>query len=551
MVTRMNRDKIPRAYDLNARREREFKRQRSGRDELYRREEYDNYQPVMLTFKAFLSTQDDSITDEEALHKYSEYKLEFQRQQLNEFFVSHKEDEWFKMKYQPAMKDQRLAEIKESLQKRLNVYTSLVTDEFMNDTALDETNQDKLVELMDTVVILLEGGSEEDIADMIANDNNNEEPKKQLNKTTSIFLSNLHPSITKLEIEALAAKFPGYMRLALSEPDQNNKFTRKCWLTFERNAKIREICFGLNNLKIREHDLKPVVNKDLSKRIRTVDWPSTDSKVIEVSITTCEKLIKVLDKKWEMFDDNENKNPLLDLVVEGSSEAKVLDRLILYLRIVFSLDFYNKNEYPLEDEMPNRCGLLHVRPTEKGEENSEKEISEYVQKMEEKMSVFLKDKVEIKADLLTKLGLRNENDEIEKFLSASMQELEHDKWLCTLSQKKFKAPEFVRKHIQNKFGDNIEEVKLEVDFFNNYIKDENRPKLPVVTPAPMKRPHPEKRAAPRYNEPDIRSYEPPAKKSIKDRLGVGGVKVTHSAPDPRDIIDYSDVDSFANFDYDF
>ena len=105
----------------------------------------------MLTFKAFLSTQDDSITDEEALHKYSEYKLEFQRQQLNEFFVSHKEDEWFKIKYQPAMKDQRLAEIKESLQKRLNVYTSLVTDEFMNDTALDETNQDKLVELMDTV----------------------------------------------------------------------------------------------------------------------------------------------------------------------------------------------------------------------------------------------------------------------------------------------------------------------------------------------------------------------------------------------------------------
>ena len=77
---------------------------------MYRREDYDNYQPVMMTFKAFLSTQDDSITDEEALHKYSEYKIEFQRQQLNEFFVSHKEDEWFKLKYQPDMKSQRLAE---------------------------------------------------------------------------------------------------------------------------------------------------------------------------------------------------------------------------------------------------------------------------------------------------------------------------------------------------------------------------------------------------------------------------------------------------------
>jgi len=547
----MNRDKIPRAYDLNARREREFKRQRSGRDELYRREEYDNFQPVMMTFKAFLSTQDDYITDEEALHKYSEYKLEFQRQQLNEFFVSHKDQEWFKMKYQPSMKEERMKDMKEMLGKRLNVFTTLVTDEFMNDVALNEADQDKLIELMDTVVVLLEGGSAEDIVEMISNENNNEETKKQLHKTTSIFLSNLHPSITKLEIETLAKKFPGYLRLALSEPDQNNKFVRKCWLTFERNAKIREICFGLNNMKIREHDLKPVVNKDLSKRTRTIDWPSTDTKVVELSLTTCVKLIKALDKKWDIFDNNENKNPILDQVVDGSADIKSLDRLILYLRIVFSLDFYNRNEYPFEDEMPNRCGLLHVRPSANGDQNSEKEIAEYVQKMEDKIAIFLKEKVEIKADLLTKLGFRNENEEIEKFISANTQEVEADKWLCTLSQKKFKAPEFVRKHIQNKYGEKIDEVKMEVEYFNNYIMDENRPKLPVVTAMPMKRPQPDGRSAPRYVEQDIRSYEPPAKKSIKDRLGVGGVKVSYSAPDPRDIIDYSDVDSFANFDYDF
>ena len=41
-------------------------------------------------FKAFLATQDDSITDEEAASKYNEYKLEFRRQQLNEFFSNHK-----------------------------------------------------------------------------------------------------------------------------------------------------------------------------------------------------------------------------------------------------------------------------------------------------------------------------------------------------------------------------------------------------------------------------------------------------------------------------
>ena len=48
-----------------------------------------------MSFKAYLQTQDDNITDEEAIKKYNEYKLEFKRQQLNEFFVTHKEEEWW------------------------------------------------------------------------------------------------------------------------------------------------------------------------------------------------------------------------------------------------------------------------------------------------------------------------------------------------------------------------------------------------------------------------------------------------------------------------
>lgn len=52
-------------------------------------------QPPIMTFKTFLQSQDDNITDEEAIAKYAEYKLEFRRQQLNEFFVAHKEEEWY------------------------------------------------------------------------------------------------------------------------------------------------------------------------------------------------------------------------------------------------------------------------------------------------------------------------------------------------------------------------------------------------------------------------------------------------------------------------
>lgn len=51
-------------------------------------------QPPMLTLKQFLANQDDSISDSDAITKYNEYKQDFRRQQLNEFFVTHKDEEW-------------------------------------------------------------------------------------------------------------------------------------------------------------------------------------------------------------------------------------------------------------------------------------------------------------------------------------------------------------------------------------------------------------------------------------------------------------------------
>ena len=51
-------------------------------------------QPAMMLFKHFLSQQEDTISDEEAIRKFNEYKLEFKKNQINEFFLQHKEEEW-------------------------------------------------------------------------------------------------------------------------------------------------------------------------------------------------------------------------------------------------------------------------------------------------------------------------------------------------------------------------------------------------------------------------------------------------------------------------
>ena len=45
----------------------------------------------------------------------------------------------------------------------------------------------------------------------------------------------------------------------------------------------------------------------------------------------------------------------------GSVGVKVLDRMLLYLRVVYSFDYYSTVEYPHEDAMPHRCGIFHAR----------------------------------------------------------------------------------------------------------------------------------------------------------------------------------------------
>jgi hypothetical protein len=86
---------------------------------------------------------------------------------------------------------------------------------------------------------------------------------------------------------------------------------------------------------------------------------------------------------------------------------------------------------------------------------------------------------------------------------ANTQELGKDKWLCPLSGKKFKGPDFVRKHIFNKHGEKVEEVKKEVQYYNNYLKDPKRPQLAEINGGKSGGPGGSRREAPpRGGPPD-------------------------------------------------
>uniref|UniRef100_A0A3Q2DCY0 Serrate RNA effector molecule homolog (Arabidopsis) n=1 Tax=Cyprinodon variegatus TaxID=28743 RepID=A0A3Q2DCY0_CYPVA len=598
--------------------------------------------PIMKSFKEFLLSLDDTVDETEAVKRYNEYKIDFRRQQMQDFFLAHKDEEWFRSKYHPDEASRLKAEAQSSLCNRLNVFMFLMENGWFDNVSLDIDQTPAIIKVLDAAVIKMEGGTDHDlrILDMPPEEEeereksasasggggesqrredqkavdrqrkpsgekdktekvcevfcwqtmeegdsggaeakadgldvkeeaekeavreekpepkkvifsskpkqNDEEEKKEekkpkddsprprpLHKTFSLFMRSIAPTISKAEIVALCRRYPGFLRVCLSDPHPERRFFRRCWVTFDRSVNIKEICWNLQNIRLRDCELAPGVNRDLARRVRNVNGITQHKQVLRNDIKLAAKLIHALDEKGDLWSNKAQEdgqstelpaqNPILKnitdyLIEEVSAEeeellgsgsgmdpeesakegnpaeltverddklAKVLDRLLLYLRIVHSVDYYNTCEYPSEDEMPNRCGMIHVRGPVPPNRVTHGEVQQWEKVIEEKLMPLFNLKEVLSEEEAVKMGRKDPDEEVEKFISANTQELGKDKWLCPLSGKKFKGPEFVRKHILNKHGEKIEEVKKEVLFFNNFLMDAKRPSLPEMKLPPL------------------------------------------------------------------
>uniref|UniRef100_A0AAX7SCP8 Serrate, RNA effector molecule n=1 Tax=Astatotilapia calliptera TaxID=8154 RepID=A0AAX7SCP8_ASTCA len=534
----------------------------------------------------FLLNMEDSVDETESVKRYNQYKLDFRRQQLQDFFLQHKEQEWFRSKYHPDDIATRKAESLAALKTRLGVFLFLMDNNWLDNVSLDMDHAPAIIKLLDAAVIKMEGGTDFDLQVLEVQVNaagaggdasggggvgeksqadpsggsvggqtsseatvtqtketamfcwfvserrkergkerEKEAPPKPrpLHLTTSLFIRSIPPEVSKDEITALCHRYSGFLRVALSDPQPERRFFRRCWVTFDRSVNIKETCWNLQNIRLRDCELAPVVNRDLCRRVRSVNGLTHHKPVVRNDIRLSARLVHSLDQRGELWTGQMETNPILKnitdyLIEEVSAEEeeligasgcntddagdakdpassdvtletddkllKVLDRLLLYLRLVHSVDYYNFCEYPAEDEMPHRCGLIHVRGPLPVGKITATEVSEHQRMCEERLAPLLSPSETLSEEEATRLGKKDPEQEVEKFLSSNTQELSKDKWLCPLSGKKFKAPEFVRKHILNKHGEKVTGVRQEVEFFNNFLLDAKRPALPENKPLP-------------------------------------------------------------------
>nr|CDS29857.2 arsenite resistance protein 2 [Hymenolepis microstoma] len=211
--------------------------------------------------------------------------------------------------------------------------------------------------------------------------------------------------------------------------------------------------------------------------------------------------------------------------------VRALDMLIIYLRLVYSIDFYSPALYFRESDMPHPCSVFHIRPskipesiaantfhllrlmppapgTVFGKEPTEKSahkifarqisrifrmvtplsigtitnVKEMEPSLEENQDITKSQRImDPNETRLRLLGYRDVNEVTEEFIKANTKRKKRKVdviWICPLSDKKFRGPAFVRKHILNKHIDKIEaEKKEKAYFFNNYLLDPMRPEL--------------------------------------------------------------------------
>ncbi len=192
--------------------------------------------------------------------------------------------------------------------------------------------------------------------------------------------------------------------------------------------------------------------------------------------------------------------PVQIIEMEKDDEAaQLLDKLILYLRVVHSIDYYNVTEYQQEDCMPNRLGIMHVRAStdvkvpnnevvnvingpniNSFDKNSIKKVQldEWLRLFDIHVKPYVEYREKVEIEVAKRLGLKEMKEEIENFITSNCKKIEKNIWLCPLSGKKFKGPDYVRKHIETKHMEKLEELKRETDYFNRFIYDPKRPYLP-------------------------------------------------------------------------
>jgi len=264
------------------------------------------------------------------------------------------------------------------------------------------------------------------------------------------------------DIEKAMADIQGFRRLSCARSMDLSRLNlgpgkRRMWATFSGVA-VAKVLARLQDFMIRGQS----VNATLAPRnTRTLLCPQEcQSEEGDVALATT--LIKRFDTKAGLWQTGAN--TIFD------PEHSNLEKLVLYLRVVHSFDFFSATYCPHEDGMAQRMSYLTVPNT-----------SVYMGTVETKW----RDNVNAVVDVANEFSMFSgatatltPDAAVAEFVSAFAIE-KANVFQCPIRDcpKKFGGSDFVTKHIVNKHEVAFDKISAEGEFFNNYIADVFRCRL--------------------------------------------------------------------------
>ncbi|CAJ0939173.1 unnamed protein product, partial [Mesorhabditis belari] len=566
----------------------------------------DGMEPMLSLQKYAL---ENGLTDDapELHDKYEQYKDEYHKRQYKMFFEAHKNEEWFKQKYHPTELKTKFTHQKEEIKRRLAVYNRLKNEGHLNEFSLEPENARNIVRLMNAVIVLLGGADDEMLSKVLSakvsestvtdvklegielpDEEGKNDESQLIERYASIIIRCIPSTMTAIELKEVCERCPGFIRLHLNPAQSETNWTRKAIAAFKQNVDLKDVCLGINNIKVKGGELVAYANSESGERVRVshpfINHKETALRFLHYAL----KILAVFDKKFGFFsteDENvdfdsqlnelrkdlalgtdfvgKSTNPLIeklrvripgrikdetmhDIVDKMPSSSEIvferddnllssLDEIVFYLRVVYSFDLFDRIYYDDEDSLPNNMELFHIRnrdpPNNEGEMKTMKRGARKIfeQEAQKHLEAFFTARC-ISETRLIAYGLLDPEVAVEEMIVANTVKLSDEKWLCPLSGKKFKGPEFIKKHIQSKHAEAIDEARADSLYYNNYLCDYEKPTDQITDQNDHKNNDPRER---RRMAPPRREERSPRKEAFRE----------NNASFRRNFVGYKDLDA--------
>lgn len=224
-----------------------------------------------------------------------------------------------------------------------------------------------------------------------------------------------------------------------------------------------------------------------------------ESSAASYYVSRIPKELRISDNQQgeDLLDMNQtDKFSTIELIVKNldrslQQSTKYLDKLLWYLRIVHSFDYYKNAIYRKEDELTYKMGVIHLRdnPNNIPDDISMEELKNYIQKVNKGFETFSQS-----------LGQRYVSKDEERFnyrsygkvitdeLTSYAQRIQKQKsneteevYKCKHCSRVFQKLSDIGRHFVGKHRWAVDAIELETDFFNAYLFDCNK-----IDPCPPK-----------------------------------------------------------------